>query len=107
LNDTNRIGGIFTTVNDWTAIMGNLTSCPEIASLPLWYGDEDQSPDEPNYQQIGGWEVGAIKQYSRAEVVCNMTINKDVIYYAPTSGSLAKLALSTLSIMGAMIFAYI
>ena len=63
LNDTKRIGGIFTTVQEWTAIMGNQTACQNISSLPLWFGGEDTSSDAANYDQIGGWDVGAMKQF--------------------------------------------
>jgi len=36
-----------------------------------------------------------------------MTINKDVIYYAPASSGYARVALSAISVLGAMVLAYI
>lgn len=81
LNDTKRVGGIFTTADDWTSIMGNKTACTELASLPLWYGGQDASSDEPNYDKIGGWEVGAVKQFAIFEKICDIAANKDVIFY--------------------------
>ena len=74
--------------------MGGKTGCADVINtLPLWYSSNDKSSDVANYDQIGGWELGAVKQVSNRKNVCGVVANQDVIFYAST-GALSRVVLS-------------
>ena len=67
--------GIFSSPAFWKAAFQDLTHCPEVSSLPLWYGADDGSASFSGFSAFGGWVTPNLKMYSYGNVVCGTNVN--------------------------------
>ncbi|EPB77543.1 hypothetical protein ANCCEY_03385 [Ancylostoma ceylanicum] len=80
--------GIYTSNYDWYHITGEA----EASNVMLWYwfvygnGTRNESPANFNdFRPFGGWTSPSAKQFGQSEIVCGVTVNRDIYsVYIPT-----------------------
>ncbi|KHJ84673.1 hypothetical protein OESDEN_15609, partial [Oesophagostomum dentatum] len=99
--------GIYTSNYDWYHITGEAT----ITNAVLWYwfvyGDGTRNESPANYgdfQAFGGWTTPTVKQFGQDEIVCGVTVNRDVytLSAASKAAGMAKYENSEQVVVGSL-----
>ncbi|KHJ76055.1 hypothetical protein OESDEN_24326, partial [Oesophagostomum dentatum] len=99
--------GIYTSNYDWYHITGEAT----INNAALWYwfvygdGTRNQSPaNYDDFRAFGGWTTPMAKQFGQDEIVCGVTVNRDVytLSAASNAAGMAKYENSEQVVVGSL-----
>jgi hypothetical protein len=69
--------GIFSSPSFWKSAFQTLSYCPEVASVPLWYGADDGQASFTGFSAFGGWSTPSLKMFSYQYTICGQPSNLD------------------------------
>jgi len=72
-----KVPGIYASSYMWSTIMGSVSACASLGTVPLWYPHYDGVASFSDFTKFGGWTKPAIKQYQGTTTECSVGIDKN------------------------------
>lgn len=76
VQNSGRQVGVYTSIYEWSTVMGSQGACTQAGSVPLWYAHYDSWASFGDYSQIGGWASPNMKQYIGDTTICGVGVDE-------------------------------
>ncbi|CAI5453122.1 unnamed protein product [Caenorhabditis angaria] len=71
--------GIYTSLEEWNTITGNITDID--SDTLLWYHIFDSPANFDDFKSFGIWQTPSVKQYKKDDELEGATVNRDIFSY--------------------------